>query len=85
MRRFIETGKKDATLIIGNYRKNNGGLYVLPTWFVTPESKATIDEDEISSPVGHIRTLETVNEVLQMASDSHHGLAFKGRFLKSEP
>lgn len=71
---YIESGKKEATLLTGGARKGTSGCYVEPTIFLHPGDDARIYREEIFGPVLAIRTFKTEEEAICMANDTMYGL-----------
>lgn len=76
--RFIEEGKKEATLYRGDSTLGNKGCYIKPTIFLKPSPNARILKEEIFGPVVVMMTFKTEEEVIRLANDSEYGL---GSFL----
>jgi aldehyde dehydrogenase (NAD+) len=73
--KFIEEGKKEATLLTGGSAVEGKGCYVQPTIFVNPSKTAKILKEEVFGPVLTIVTFKDEQEVLEMANDTEYGLA----------
>jgi aldehyde dehydrogenase (NAD+) len=72
---FIETGKSEATLLVGGERKGDKGAFITPTIFLNPSKNSTIDREEIFGPVLSISTFETEEEAIQLANNTSYGLS----------
>ena len=70
---FIETGKKEAKLLVGGERKGDKGAFVTPTIFLNPGKDATIYKEEIFGPVLSVMTFETEEEAIKLANDTSYG------------
>ncbi|KAI1110838.1 aldehyde dehydrogenase domain-containing protein [Nemania sp. NC0429] len=73
--KYIEEGKKEATLLTGGSSVGEKGCYVQPTIFVNPSKSAKILNEEVFGPVLTIVTFKDEQEVLDMANDTEYGLA----------
>ncbi|KAI0203728.1 aldehyde dehydrogenase domain-containing protein [Astrocystis sublimbata] len=73
--KFIEEGKKEATLLTGGSTVGEKGCYVQPTIFVNPSKTAKVLNEEIFGPVLTIVTFKDEEEVLEMANETEYGLA----------
>ncbi|HJB78330.1 MAG TPA: aldehyde dehydrogenase family protein [Candidatus Nosocomiicoccus stercorigallinarum] len=73
---YIETGKKEATLLLGGGKveSEDKGYYVEPTVFTNVDNKSTIAQEEIFGPVLAVITYKDVDEALEIANDSSYGL-----------
>jgi acyl-CoA reductase-like NAD-dependent aldehyde dehydrogenase len=76
--KYIEQGKSEATLVCGGYQYKGVGNYIPPTLFKNPSPEASIYKEEIFGPVLTIKTFKTEEEAIELANDTHFGLA--GRF-----
>lgn len=72
---YIESGKKEATLVTGGSAVGDRGCYVQPTMFVDPRPDARVLKEEIFGPVLVVARFEDEDEVLEWANDSEYGLA----------
>jgi aldehyde dehydrogenase (NAD+) len=73
---LIESGKQDATLIVGGEPSAfSKGYYVAPTLFTDVPSDSRIAREEIFGPVLVITAYDTEDEALALANDSIYGLA----------
>ncbi|KAI8949683.1 aldehyde dehydrogenase domain-containing protein [Xylaria longipes] len=73
--KYIEEGKKEATLLTGGSAVGEKGCYIQPTIFVNPSKSAKVLHEEIFGPVLTIVTFKDEQEVLDMANDTEYGLA----------
>jgi aldehyde dehydrogenase (NAD+) len=75
IRRGVEEG---ATILIGGEGQPEGleaGYFAKPTIFVDVTPGMAIARDEIFGPVLSVLTYQTVEEAIEIANDSHYGLA----------
>ncbi|ERG97435.1 MAG: NAD-dependent aldehyde dehydrogenase, partial [Haloquadratum sp. J07HQX50] len=76
---YIETGRKEATLLCGGGKPDNAALsdgwYVEPTVFAGVTNEMTIAREEIFGPVQTIMTFEDYDEAIELANDTQYGLA----------
>jgi aldehyde dehydrogenase (NAD+) len=72
--KFIESGKKDAKLLIGGERSGDKGYFVKPTIFADAPEHSQIVKEEIFGPVVVINTFTDENDVIAKANDSEFGL-----------
>jgi aldehyde dehydrogenase (NAD+) len=72
---FIETGKSEATLLVGGKRKGDKGAFVTPTIFLNPRQGSTVQEKEIFGPVLTVLTFDTEEEGIKLANDTSYGLS----------
>jgi len=77
--KHIETGLKEgATLVTGGLEKPDGldmGYYLQPTIFSNVKNKMTIAQEEIFGPVICIIEYENQEQAIELANDTHYGLA----------
>lgn len=71
---YIESGKKEATLLTGG-EKMLEGCFVQPTIFIDAESDAKIYKEEIFGPVVVINSFNDEAEVIKKANDTQYGLS----------
>ena len=73
---YIESGKQEATLLIGGGRveSEDKGYYVEPTVFTKVDNKTKIAQEEIFGPVLSIITYNDVDEAIEIANDTTYGL-----------
>lgn len=75
---YIEKGKEQgAKLVTGGerVRQDSGGYYVAPTIFDNVRNDMVIAREEIFGPVLSVLTFDELDEALQIANDTHYGLA----------
>ncbi|KAH8889091.1 aldehyde dehydrogenase [Thozetella sp. PMI_491] len=72
---YMESGKKQATLLTGGEAIGDRGCYVKPTVFIDPQPDAKVLKEEVFGPVLVISRFKTEEEVLKMANDSEYALA----------
>jgi aldehyde dehydrogenase (NAD+)/phenylacetaldehyde dehydrogenase len=73
---YIETGRAEAELVAGGQTDlADGGWFVAPTLFTTPDDQATIVREEIFGPVLVAQSFDSLEEVARRANDSEYGLA----------
>lgn len=72
---YIESGKKEATLLAGGNAIGDKGCYVEPTVFADPQPNARVLTEEIFGPVLVVQRFSTEEEVLEAANDTEYGLA----------
>ncbi len=72
---YIETGKSEASLILGGNRAGNKGYFVEPTIFDNVSAESKIFQEEIFGPVLCVSTFETFEEAIELANNSRFGLA----------
>ncbi|MBV9559664.1 MAG: aldehyde dehydrogenase family protein [Bradyrhizobium sp.] len=75
--RYVEEGKKTATLAAGgNSRKINGkGLFIEPTVFAGATNDIKISREEIFGPVIPVISFKDEEEAIRLANDTPYGLA----------
>lgn len=74
VRRYIEIGKKEGTLVLGGEEPTESGYFVKPTIFVNTPEEARIMKEEIFGPVVVINVFSTEEEVMAKANDTEYGL-----------
>lgn len=75
---YVQKGQDEgATLAFGGKRQlcETGGYYFEPTLFTNVENKMTIAQEEIFGPVLSVISFKTTEEAMQVANDTHYGLA----------
>ncbi|KAL7627812.1 hypothetical protein AAE478_002007 [Parahypoxylon ruwenzoriense] len=72
---YIESGKKDASLLVGGMRKGDTGYYIEPTIFVNPQPDAAIYREEIFGPVLTVRLFDDEEQVTTWTNDTEYGLS----------
>jgi aldehyde dehydrogenase (NAD+) len=75
--KFIEQGKSEATLVCGGQKYTGKGNYITPTLFRDPSKNASIYKEEIFGPVLVVKPFKTEGEAIELANDTHFGLAGK--------
>lgn len=74
VRKYIEIGKEEATLLYEGETPDLDGYYVGPVVFTDVNPNATIAQDEIFGPVLCIHFYDTVEEAINIANNSIFGL-----------
>lgn len=72
--KFLDIGKKDATLVTGGDSWGDKGCYVQPTVFLNPRRDSELVTKEIFGPVVVVDTFNSEEEVLQLANNTEYGL-----------
>jgi len=72
--RYIDIGKKEATLVMGGKRVGEKGYFIEPTIFTDVKEDAQIMREEVFGPVVAINTFKTEEEVLERANNTTYGL-----------
>src|SRR5690606_8258767 len=75
---YINVGQSEgATLALGGkqVRKETGGYFVEPTIFDNVSNTMRIAREEIFGPVLSVLSFKTPEEAVQIANDTHYGLA----------
>ncbi|MDH3691298.1 MAG: aldehyde dehydrogenase family protein [Gammaproteobacteria bacterium] len=76
---YAEMGKKDAELLVGGDRAEDGelsnGYFFSPTIFDGVKNDMKIAQDEIFGPVLSVLTFKEEDEAIKIANDSRFGLA----------
>ncbi len=76
--RYIEIGKREATLITGGVRRTggpyDGGFFIAPTVFAT-EHGTRISKEEIFGPVLSVIKVSSFEEAIRVANDVDYGLS----------
>jgi 1-pyrroline-5-carboxylate dehydrogenase len=70
----IETGKKEARLVLGGHPLDRPGWYVAPTVFDGVASRSFLGQEEIFGPVLGIIAVDGFDEALAVANDTRYGL-----------
>ncbi|CAB3236865.1 unnamed protein product [Arctia plantaginis] len=74
--RYIQKGKEEgAKLVLGGNRIGTKGYYLEPTIFIDVKDDMAIAKDEIFGPVQSILKFDTLEEVIDRANATVHGLA----------
>jgi len=71
---YIETGKKEGTLITGGGSGDAGGFFVKPTIIADVQPSARIAREEIFGPVLAVLKAKSMEEAIQIANDTEYGL-----------
>ena len=72
--RYIDIGKKEATLLYEGDYSNKTGYFIPPVIFTDVDNKSQIAQEEIFGPVLAIIYYDTVEEAIEIANDSIYGL-----------
>ncbi|ESO09811.1 hypothetical protein HELRODRAFT_186284 [Helobdella robusta] len=73
---LIESGKREgAKLLCGGERIGDKGFFIRPTVFADVKNSMRIAKEEIFGPVQSILKFKTLDEVVELANDTHYGLA----------
>lgn len=75
VRQYIDSGKKEATLLTGGKVLEDIGCFMEPTVFIDPKPDARVLREEIFGPVLVVQRFSSEEEVLRMANDTEYGLA----------
>ena len=79
VRSYQEIGKKEAKVAIGGGPATGAGLdrgfYIEPTIFYDVDNRARIAREEIFGPVAAVIPFENEAQAIQIANDTHYGLA----------
>jgi aldehyde dehydrogenase (NAD+) len=73
--RYIETGKKQATLLHGGHATGDQGYFVAPTIFDHVPWDSTIAQEEIFGPVLSVIRVPDFEEALRVANSVKYGLS----------
>ena len=71
---YIEAGKKEGRMVLGNKAVPEHGYYVAPTIFADIDSKARIFQEEIFGPVLAVTKAKNFEHALELANDTVYGL-----------
>jgi 1-pyrroline-5-carboxylate dehydrogenase len=71
---YIETGRKEGRLVVGDDAAPEGGYYVAPTIIADVDSKARIFQEEIFGPVLAVTKAKDFEHALDLANDTQYGL-----------
>lgn len=74
IKKYIEIGKKEATLLYEGEYPDLPGYYVPPVIFTDVCNKSKIAQDEIFGPVLCVIYYDTIGEAIEIANDSIYGL-----------
>jgi acyl-CoA reductase-like NAD-dependent aldehyde dehydrogenase len=73
---LIESGKKEgANLLCGGDRVGDKGYFIQPTVFTGVNNDMRVAKEEIFGPVQLIFKYKDIDEVIDIANDTHYGLA----------
>lgn len=73
--RYIETGKKEATLLLGGGPASDAGYFVAPTIFDHVRWDSVIAQEEIFGPVLSVIRVSDFEEALRVANSVKYGLS----------
>ncbi len=71
---YIETGKKEGTLVAGGGCGVAGGFFIEPTIIADVQPSARIAREEIFGPVLAVLKAKNMEEAIQIANDTEYGL-----------
>jgi 1-pyrroline-5-carboxylate dehydrogenase len=71
---YIETGKREGRLLVGDGPAPEGGYFVPPTIIADVDSKARIFQEEIFGPVLAVTKAKDFEHALDLANDTQYGL-----------
>lgn len=74
VKKYIEIGKKEATLLYMGEELSDNGYYVPPVVFTDVNNDSKIAQEEIFGPVLCIIYYDNVDEAIKIANDSIYGL-----------
>jgi 1-pyrroline-5-carboxylate dehydrogenase len=72
--KYIEIGKREGRMVVGDAGVPEGGFFVAPTVFADVDSQATIFQEEIFGPVLAVTQARDFEHALELANDSVYGL-----------
>lgn len=72
--KFIEQGKKEATLLRGGEIVEGKGCYIRPAIFVDPSPDAQVLKQELFGPVAVIEKFKDDEQVIKASNDTEFGL-----------
>ena len=75
VKKYIELGKKEAKLLLGEVPQESEGYYVNPVVFTDVDNTSTIAQDEIFGPVLCIITYEDEEDAIRIANETKYGLS----------
>lgn len=81
--KYIETGRKEGRLVLGDGPTPDGGYFVPPTIFADVEPNAKIFQEEIFGPVLAVTKARDFEDALAKANDSEYGLT--GAVFSNDP
>jgi len=71
---YIDTGRREARLVVGGNRMGDHGYFVEPTVFADVDRKATIAQEEIFGPVLAVIRAKDYEDAVNIANDTEYGL-----------
>lgn len=74
VKRYIELGKRDGKLILGEDVPDHKGYFIQPTIFTQTPEDAQIMKEEVFGPVVNINVFNTEDEVIHMVNSTEYGL-----------
>ena len=74
VKRYIELGKRDGELVLGDAVPNHKGYFIPPTVFIRTPEDAQIMKEEVFGPVVNINVFTTEDEVIRMVNATEYGL-----------
>lgn len=80
---YIETGRREGRMVVGDGPVPDGGYFVPPTVFADVEPSAKIFQEEIFGPVLAVTKARDFEDALAKANDSEYGLT--GAVFSSDP
>ena len=81
--KYIETGRKEGRMVVGDGPVPAGGYFVPPTIFADVETSAKIFQEEIFGPVLAVTKARDFEDALAKANDSEYGLT--GAVFSNDP
>jgi 1-pyrroline-5-carboxylate dehydrogenase len=72
--KYIETGKQEGRMVVGDGPVPEGGYFIPPTIFADVEPGAKIFQEEIFGPVLSVTKARNFEDALAKANDSEYGL-----------
>ena len=81
--KYIETGRKEGRMVVGDGAVPDGGYFVPPTIFADVEPTARIFQEEIFGPVLAVTKARNFEDALAKANDSEYGLT--GAVFSNDP
>ncbi len=70
----IETGKKEARLVLGGHALDRPGYFITPTIFDRVSSRSFLGQEEIFGPVLSVIEADGFDQALEIANDTRYGL-----------
>ncbi|OJJ65368.1 hypothetical protein ASPSYDRAFT_64897 [Aspergillus sydowii CBS 593.65] len=74
VKHYIELGKRDGKLILGEDVPDHKGYFIQPTIFTQTPEDAQIMKEEVFGPVVNINLFNTEDEVIHMVNSTEYGL-----------